>query len=89
MKILNLNKTLYLLLLATIITACQNTSKQSDEKSTASLSENQSPELIKVLSEQLKRGEDENFKYREKDLDVTIPFLKKGIAEIRIQARYR
>lgn len=79
MKILNLNKTLYLLLLATIITACQNTSKQSDEKSTASLSENQSPELIKVLSEQLKRGEDENFKYREKDLDVTIPFLKKEL----------
>lgn len=71
-----------MLMLVGISTACQNTSKQPADESSASKTPsavNQGPELIKVLTDQLKRGEDENFKYTEKDLDVSIPILKKEL----------
>lgn len=71
-----------MLMLVGMCSACQNTSKPSDINSSASTPPsdiNQGPALIKVLSEQLKRGEDENFKYTENDLDVSIPILKKEL----------
>ena len=68
MSISILNKIIYTILLATMITAC-----------TVPSSSNQTQQLIQVLSEQLKSGEDENFKYTEKDLDVTVPILKKEL----------
>lgn len=76
MKILTQTKTIYILLLTIMITACQNASKQAAQESKAPAALNQDPELIKVLSEQLKKGDDENFKFTEKDLDVTVPILK-------------
>ncbi|MBC8988107.1 hypothetical protein H9X96_20325 [Pedobacter sp. N36a] len=79
MKILTQSKTIYIILLTLMITACQNASKQSVQESKIPAALNQDPELIKVLSEQLKKGDDEKFKYTEKDLDVTVPVLKEEL----------